>query len=88
MPPQTVGHYAIEHELGHGQNGAVYLARDMRLDRRVATCRCLSGTVSVLSGKACAFQQVCDFPGAELSIVHESTSMPDTKVSNFAVNAK
>jgi len=36
MSPQKVGHYAIEHELGHGQNGTVYLARDMRLDRRVA----------------------------------------------------
>jgi serine/threonine-protein kinase len=36
MPPQTVGHYIIEHELGHGQNGTVYLARDVRLDRRVA----------------------------------------------------
>jgi len=36
MPPRTVGHYTIEHELGHGQNGTVYLARDMRLDRRVA----------------------------------------------------
>jgi serine/threonine protein kinase len=36
MPPRTVGHYTIEHELGHGQNGVVYLARDMRLDRRVA----------------------------------------------------
>ena len=36
MPPRTVRHYTIEHELGHGQNGAVYLARDMRLDRRVA----------------------------------------------------
>jgi serine/threonine-protein kinase len=36
MPPQTVGHYTIEHELGRGQNGTVYLARDMRLERRVA----------------------------------------------------
>ena len=36
MPPQAVGHYTIEDELGHGQNGAVYPARDMRLDRRVA----------------------------------------------------
>ena len=36
MSPQTVGHYTIEHELGHGKNGTVYLARDMRLDRRVA----------------------------------------------------
>lgn len=35
MPPRTV-HYTIEHELGHGQNGTVYLASDMRLDRRVA----------------------------------------------------
>jgi serine/threonine-protein kinase len=26
----------IEHELGHGQSGTVYLARDVRLDRRVA----------------------------------------------------
>ncbi len=36
MPPKTVGHYQIERELGHGQNGTVYLACDMRLDRRVA----------------------------------------------------
>jgi serine/threonine protein kinase len=36
MPPKTVGHYQIDHELGHGQNGTVYLACDMRLDRRVA----------------------------------------------------
>jgi len=36
MPPETVGHYNIEHELGQGQNGTVYLARDLRLDRRVA----------------------------------------------------
>ena len=36
MAPETVGHYTIEHELGQGQNGTVYLARDMRLDRRVA----------------------------------------------------
>ena len=36
MPSKTVGHYTIEHELGHGQNGTVYLARDMRLDRPVA----------------------------------------------------
>ena len=36
MAPETVGHYTIEHELGHGQNGTVYLARDMRLDRPVA----------------------------------------------------
>ena len=36
MPPETVGHYTIEHELGQGQNGTVYLARDMRLDRPVA----------------------------------------------------
>ncbi len=36
MPPKTVGHYQIDRELGHGQNGTVYLACDMRLDRRVA----------------------------------------------------
>ena len=36
MLPETVGHYTIEHELGRGRNGTVYLARDMRLDRRVA----------------------------------------------------
>ena len=36
MPPRSVGHYSIEHELGHGQNATVYLARDTRLDRRVA----------------------------------------------------
>jgi serine/threonine-protein kinase len=36
MEAQTVGHYMIEHELGHGQNGTVYLARDVRLERRVA----------------------------------------------------
>lgn len=36
MQPRTVGHYTIEHELGHGQNGTVFLARDLRLDRRVA----------------------------------------------------
>ena len=36
MPPGMVGHYTIEHELGHGQNASVYLARDVRLDRRVA----------------------------------------------------
>lgn len=36
MEPQTVGHYMIEHELGHGQSGTVYLGRDIRLDRRVA----------------------------------------------------
>jgi serine/threonine-protein kinase len=36
MKPQTVGHYMIEHELGQGQNGTVYLARDLRRDRRVA----------------------------------------------------
>jgi serine/threonine-protein kinase len=36
MPPETVGHYTIEHELGRGRNGTVYLARDIRLDRRVA----------------------------------------------------
>jgi len=36
MALETVGHYTIENELGHGQNGTVYLARDMRLDRPVA----------------------------------------------------
>ena len=36
MTPETVGHYTIENELGQGQNGTVYLARDMRLDRPVA----------------------------------------------------
>ena len=36
MASETVGHYTIDHELGHGQNGTVYLARDMRLDRPVA----------------------------------------------------
>ena len=36
MAPETVGHYTIDHELGKGQNGTVYLARDMRLDRPVA----------------------------------------------------
>jgi serine/threonine-protein kinase len=36
MPSRTLSHYTLEHELGHGQDGTVYLARDMRLDRRVA----------------------------------------------------
>jgi serine/threonine-protein kinase len=36
MNPRTLGHYVIEHELGQGQNGTVYLGRDVRLDRRVA----------------------------------------------------
>jgi predicted Ser/Thr protein kinase len=36
MPPTCVGHYVIEHELGHGQESTVYLGRDLRLDRPVA----------------------------------------------------
>src|ERR1043165_8815542 len=36
MTPAAVGPFSIESELGRGGMGVVYLARDQRLDRRVA----------------------------------------------------
>jgi serine/threonine protein kinase len=36
MPPAAIGPFKIEHELGHGGMGEVFLATDTRLDRRVA----------------------------------------------------
>jgi len=36
LPGELVGHYVIKRELGRGGMGAVYLARDTRLDRYVA----------------------------------------------------
>jgi hypothetical protein len=33
---QSIGHYKIEHEIGRGGMGEVYLARDTRLNRQVA----------------------------------------------------
>jgi serine/threonine-protein kinase len=34
--PKILGHYEVEHILGEGRNGRVYLGRDARLDRQVA----------------------------------------------------
>ena len=36
QPPQRIGSYPIEREVGRGGMGVVYLARDPRLERRVA----------------------------------------------------
>src|SRR5687768_7723847 len=35
-PARNWGHYDIEHELGRGAMGSVFLARDKRIGRRVA----------------------------------------------------
>jgi predicted Ser/Thr protein kinase len=45
MPPQEFGRYRVERELGRGAMGAVFLAHDPEIDRRVAV-----KTIQVFSG--------------------------------------